>query len=181
MNPNVNDFHNTNTQPLNHQFIDINHTNPFPFPNQNQNINFTANANYAPPASDMNQNFQPQPQQQAFGQPQYQVNQGFQTVQTGFPNATVQMNVGPQVTYLPQPSVQVVQQPGIQVIQPSYTVTTAPKVNNVVVVGGGLNTYPTITIPVTTNQQAVGRIIAIFVFIFMFGIMIRIFTAFSRF
>ncbi len=82
MNPNVNDFQNTNTQPiLNHQFIDINahqnvnHANPFAKANTvQQNLNFSADTNYAPPASDMNQNFQPQPQQQAFGQSQYQVN-----------------------------------------------------------------------------------------------------------
>jgi len=188
MNPNVNDFQNTNTQPiLNNQFIDINahpgqnfanHNNPFvKAPGVQQNLNFTNDAAYAPPASEINQGFpqqqqqgfQPQqqvfqPQQQGFSQqPQYGVNQGFQT----FPNATVQMNAGPQVTYIQQqPGIQVVQ-PSVQVVthQPSYTVTTGPRV---VVMGGGTS-YGTTTINTTVNggQQA-AKFIVLFFFIFFF-------------
>lgn len=192
MNPNVNDFNNTNTQPiLNHQFIDINahqnvnHANPFAKANTvQQNLNFSADTNYAPPASDMNQNYQPQQQGFAPQQTQYEVNQGFQT---GFPNATVQMNTGPQVTYTTQPTIQVVQptmrvvqQPSIQVVtQPSYTVTTqpnifvAPKYNNVVVTSNGITTTTssyggtTYNTTVTGGQQA-ARVIFLFVFIFIF-------------
>jgi len=173
MNPNVNDFQNTTTQPLNHQFIDYNaHQTGNPFANANtvqQNMKFTNDASYAPPASDMNQNvnqnFQPQPHQQGFApqQPQYQVNQGFQA---GFPNATVQMNTGPQVTFTTQPTIQVVQQPAIQVVtQPSYTVTTQP-FNNVVVMRNGFG-GTTINTTVTSGQHA-ARFIFLFFFIFIF-------------
>ncbi len=173
MNPNVNDFHNNTTQPLNHQFIDYNaHQTGNPFANANtvqQNMQFTSDTSYAPPASDMNQNYQTQAQQQGFA-PQQQVNQGFQT---GFPNATVQMTTGPQITYTTQPTIQVVQptvrvvqQPSIQVVtQPSYTVTSSPY-NNVVVMGNGYGgtTYNT---TVTSGQQA-ARFIFLFFFIFIF-------------
>jgi len=204
MNPNVNDFQNNNTQPLNHQFIDytthqnVNHTNPFAKANTvQQNLNFAPDANYAPPASDMNQNFQPQPQQQSFApqQPQYEANQGFQT---SFPNATVQMNTGPQVTFGTQPTIQVVQptmrvvqQPAIQVVtQPSYTVTTqpsiavVPKFNNLVVTSNGITTttsYGTTYNTTVTSGQHAARYIFLFVFffIFIFVFLINMITSFA--
>jgi len=185
MNPNVNDYQNTNNQPiLNHQFIDINahpnqnfanHNNPFvKAPGVQQNLNFTNEASYAPPASEINQGFPQQqqafqPQQQGFPQqqqgfsqqPQYGVNQGFQT----FPNATVQMNAGPQVTYVQQqPTIQVVQ-PSVQVVtQPSYTVTTGPRV---VVMGGGTTYGTTLNTTVSGGQQA-AKLIVLFIFLFFF-------------